>query len=36
MQRAGARRAAAAAEVARLFGVPREAVYRAWDEVGPN
>jgi 16S rRNA (cytidine1402-2'-O)-methyltransferase len=36
MRRAGARRAPAAVEVARLFGVARDDAYAAWEEVGPN
>lgn len=34
MRRAGARRSLAAAEVARLTGLPRRTVYRLWDELG--
>lgn len=33
MKRAGARRAAAAGEVARITGAPRDALYARWDEV---
>ncbi len=33
LQRAGARRSAAAAEAARRFGVPRDAAYAHWDTV---
>lgn len=34
MRRAGARRSLAAAEVARLTGLPRRTVYRLWGELG--